>query len=522
MRFFPTLRRDDRGSLAISMMIMAAGVGLSAVMIMSNLQIISGARNDQSRGYALQAARAGLSAAVTAIRSALDTDLQGNVSALPCSTSPTAPAQISGFIGASSGATTNSPRYATTISYYTQDPSGQTDSWRTTNGSRCTTSALPAYAYISSVGTYDRDPNHTAVRTVYGTYKFITALNANTGGGQIRSGTSASAVCLDGGGMTAGTILTATTCTSPQSAAQTFAYQPGLEITSGTGPAQLCVTTPAGGNGSKLVLATCATKSGVAPPQRWSYNGSSVASTVSSVAYCWNRASNLSGVQITVSTGICSNPWTFDSAVGAGGAGRLIPRTQLPAQAQALHASQLVNSSESGQCLAFSAGAYNTPSLQNAIMAQCKQSLVFDLAGNFDQSWASPKDGDSGPIFGYDYSKSGIVCLTLPTIAPTPSVVTLSQCIGTAATGYLPTKDTVAANQIWWSRGASTTAAILRYRLEGIGTWAGYCLTMVTSGSTRTPMLAKCDTTTPLSLATQKWNAATGSTPTGLTAIGEK
>jgi hypothetical protein len=517
MRLFPTAR-DDRGSIAISMMVMTAGVGLSAVIAMSSMQIITSARAEQFRAYALQAARAGLTSALTALRSALDTEFQGSVTKLPCGTyqpmSTDINPVITGTIGPSS---TGAPSYQASIRYLTQDPTGQSDAWISQNGSPCITSTasfLPNFAYLSSVGTYGSDPARRATRTMFGIYAFRTALNANTGGGQIRSSAGTN-LCLDAGGMTAGTRLTLQTCAATVIPQQKFAYQPGLEMTVGTGTSQLCVNTPAAA-GSPVTLETCATKAAAAAPQRWSYNAATAfVATIGATSYCWNRASNTATAQVlsNTSTTTCataaSSGWALDPNVGAGGAGRLIPKSQLPAGIPAgveLHVSQLVNYNDSSQCLAY------TSATTTVKITQCKQTLTFDLNTNFDQSWASPKDGDSGPIFAYDKTNGSgvVVCLTQPSVAALPGAVTITPCTINPLTSSRPAS---AANQTWWSRGVSTTAANLRYRFEGIGGWAGQCLASI-AGS---PVMTTCNIT-----PAQKWNASAASIPAGLTSIGEK
>jgi hypothetical protein len=524
MRPFARRRRDDRGSIAVSMLVMTAGIGLSAVMVTSSMQIISGARNEQSRAYALQAARSGLSNALTSFRSALDSELQGSVTKLPCSSylSPSKDfnPQITGYVGSATGTTTaavandtaRNPGFTVYITYLTTDPTGHSDAWIAANGSPCTTTSLPTYAYLKSVG---RDPVRNVSRTLYGIYTFRTALNANTSGGQIhayRPGPLAPDLCLDAGAMTAGTTLTMQPCASPVTPQQTFAYQPGLEITIGTGADELCVK--AGDtqvSGNPLTLQTCATTASTAAPQRWSYNsaGAFLGTTgTTSNSFCWSRVSSSVNSLVQLSTSTCttaaSSNWTLDPTVGPGGAGQLIPKSQL--QGYNLHASQLVNYAQFSQCLAFVSGGAAVK------LNQCKQSPTLDITNNYDQSWAWPSDGQTGPIFAYDNPRGTFLCLTLPIAGTAPAAVTVTGCVGNPLS-----PSTMPANQIWWSRGASTTAADLRYRLEGLGNWAGLCLTSVTNAGVKSAWVAGCDTT-----AVEKWNAVATSSPAGLTSIGEK
>ncbi len=527
-------RRGDRGSIAISMMVMTAGVGLSAVMVTSSMQIISGARAEQSRASALQAARAGLTNALTTIRSSVDTEGLGSIAKLPCasyldtSTRTFAP-QVAGTIGSPGLSASRNPGYKVSITYLTADPTGQSAAWISLNGNPCASSlgSLPTYAYLSSTGL---DPVRNVNRTVYGVYPFVTVLNANTSGGQIHAYRTSGInpdLCLDGGAMTAGARLTVQVCNAAIPARQTFAYQPGLEITLDTGSGTLCVTagSPQAAK-NYLTLQACATTAVTAVPQRWSYNStqgflgaSTSGTTVTTNGFCWSVVSpntpnsyvwlndNAGTANATkCNAGTVNNVQSFvlNSAVGAGGAGQLIPKSQI--NGLDLHASQLINYAEFSQCLAYVSGGTVTK------LNQCKQSPTLDLAGNYDQSFAWPKDGATGPIFAYDNPRSVFTCLTLPTAGATPATVTMSACRNPLD----PT--TLTPNQIWWSRGASTTAANLRYRLEGVGDWTDQCLAVVTdSGGAKTIQLAACNTT-----AAQKWNAVATASPAGLSAIGEK
>jgi hypothetical protein len=532
-------RRDESGSLALAMLVTIAGVGMSTVLMATTIQVVQGSRVEQTKTAALQGARAGVSSALGAIRSAVDTSTGlGSVAKLPCATLPSSP-QVTGKVGAASTIS-----YRVSISYFTQDPAShlQDSSWMSANGKPCVTQltpsgALPAYAYVESTGT---DSQTGSNRTLFGVYAFHTVVNANVPGGQIhdwKTNAGSPDLCLDAGAAPgAGTTLTMQNCaTKPDGTAvdrQKFGYQPGLVITLTTAdpatfPTGLCIDagSPQKAN-NVLKLQNCATTTAGALRQEWSFNFASgffgTTDGVNLNTFCWSITNpDTAGSPITLNDTAGSNgksacntnypnnfqTWNPSPEVGPGAAGQPIPTSELGGLN--IHASQLVNFDEFGRCLDVT---YEDVTKPYEVVFQCKQSPTLDLQNNWNQAWASPVDGATGPIYTYTMSADkNFYCLTMPTLPAGPALVTVAQCNPAAP----------AANQIWWSRGPATTSADQQYRIEGLGAWAGYCLASLTDQpawqQANKAGLQVCNGD-----KIQKWNAVASSSPSGMSAIGER
>jgi hypothetical protein len=530
-------RRDDSGNIGLSMLVMTAGAALSTVIMASTLQVIEGSRVEQTRTAALQGARAGVASALSAVRSAVDpANGLGTLTKLPCGSYTTGTnflPQVTGVVGV-----TGKVSYQVSITYLVADPTAQSDTWISTNGKPCATSlsALPNYAYVKSTGT---DSLTGTKRTLFGVYAFRTVVGANTNGGQIHdwhTSNSSPDLCLDAGATPAATTilkmqLCAVDAAGDVVARQQFGYQPGLQISLVTAdralyPSSLCVDagTPHAAN-AVLRLQPCASTKAAAIQQQWSFNtasgffGTTNGTTLDN--YCWSITNpDTAGSLVTLNNTSGGNghsacntaypnnfqTWNPSSEVGSGGAGLPIPTAQL--YGYNVHALQLVNFEEFGRCLDVT---YSDVTKPFEVVFQCKQSPTFDLTNNWNQSWVTPVDGTIGPIWTYSVPKSAFYCLVMPPVGPSPMLITVRACNSAAPT----------ADEMWWSRGASTNSPAKNYRIEGIGAWANYCLAALDDQ----PAWQQADKAGMLSCngdKIQKWNAVPSTTPAGMSGIGER
>jgi hypothetical protein len=519
------------------MLVMIAGVGLSAVIMASTMQVIQGTRVEQTRTSALQGARAGISSVLSNIRSAVDpANGLGDLAKLPCGTYTTGTTflpQVTGKVGATSMVT-----YQVSISYLTQDPTPHDDAWISLNGKPCATSlsTLPSYAYVKSTGI---DGLTNEKRTLFGVYAFKTVVSANKNGGQIHDWHTNAAspdLCLDAGAApSVTTVLTMELCATDAGgdvvAGQQFGYQPGLQITLVSAdpaafPAGLCIDAGSPQKAKNtLTLKACASTKAGAIRQQWSFNTASgfFGTTDGKVInnFCWSiKDPDTAGSLVTLndtsggnghsacSTNYPNNfqTWNPSPAVGPGGAGLPIPVAQM--YGYNVHASQLVNFEEFGRCLDVT---YSDVTKPFEVVFQCKQSPTFDATTNWNQAWVTPLDGTTGPIFTYSVPKDDFYCLSMPAVGSSPMLITVKQCSPTAPS----------ADEMWWSRGASTTSQTQNYRIEGLGSWANLCLAALVDQ----PAWQQADKAGMLACngdRIQKWNAVPSSSPAGLSGIGER
>ena len=253
-------RNDDRGSIALLMLVILAGTALGGIMLVSTVSQTRSTTFDITRVHELDAAQAGIDVALGNIRSATSTSdpTIGDDGALPCG-------PFTGSDGAS-GAT-----YNTTIGYYLTDPSMGTASPMLCTSAGpydpSTQTRTPRYALITSTGLDGvATAGASTGRTVQSTYVFQTD-DVNITGGQIRIFPAGSSqFCMDAGSNpTVGTAVLLQPCSTsnPPIEQQVWAYRSDLSIelvSSATSTsAGLCLdaspTTHAAGDA--IVLKTC-------------------------------------------------------------------------------------------------------------------------------------------------------------------------------------------------------------------------------------------------------------------------
>jgi Tfp pilus assembly protein PilX len=243
-------------SLLLIMVVSALSIAMAA-FVLNQVRPIQEARKQAST---LNAAQAGLQAALTKLRSATDASGGGSLAALECtgtnaadfrsgtSGTPTevSGASYSGLVDDTAGA----PGFDVSMAYYQADPTGKPLAWLQSNAMACPLSQVPLYAYLQSYGTADPVPGRAREqgnRSQTATYTFKTS-NVNVAGGRVRSyGTQQ---CLDAGSNPqVGTTLTLQPCQALGTPQQTWQYRTDLSIFyGGNTTLNLCIQAPASGN----------------------------------------------------------------------------------------------------------------------------------------------------------------------------------------------------------------------------------------------------------------------------------
>ncbi|WP_157017572.1 RICIN domain-containing protein [Cryptosporangium arvum] len=483
------MRRRDDGSLPIAMLLTLVALSLSTLVLDSVVRQTVLARTEIARAEALNAAQSGLDVGMAHIRSANDGTVAGVLSKLPC-------ASLAGTV-----TSVLRGSYSVSVRYYAQDPQGQPASWLS-GASRITcapsqgVARTPAYALLSSVGSYSAGLGATVSRTLTAVYTFRTT-NQSIPGGMIhvyRANTSETDLCLDAGSATpaSGTAVTLQTC-SPGLAAQNFAYDNKLRIlllSSRTTalPVGVCLdsATPHA-VGNPVVVANCTTPT-VQARQQWSINDSAnfegTTNGSSLDGFCFNaKFPGVEGSPVVLGSGSnCRRSYNStqsffpDATVGPGAAG--------PTN------SQLVNLEQFGRCLDVTDQNVNQSFL---IAWPCKQAPDPTYVA-WNQKWTMPANGVSGQVV----TKPGAqYCLRSPLLVGVGQYVRVVSC-GTGGAA------------LQWTRREADDSYPLSYTLVDS---AGHCLSttdpdanppdLFNTGQRVTKIVvAACDGS-----ARQKWNA---------------
>ncbi len=489
---------DDRGSMAILMMVALVGLMLSALLIPSIITQSRASRFDATRVQALDAAQAGLDMMTGSIRAGVTSGI-GDSAKLPCGTR-------SGPVAAGSVAT-----YSVTVEYFTFNPAGEPSqsplAMQCIPGSGTydtdTGSSTPSFARITSSGSAGSQINGASgPRTLTGTYVFRTS-NVNILGGQLQLSSDADSLCLDAGtarpAVNSPVVLQACSTGTPPAAQQVFAYRSDLtlqlisSITTGN-PKGLCLTpvsTPAVA-GDAVRLTQCGVL-GVPRlyTQQWSYNdsGQYQAAQADSVLtgtlpnLCINVATAAAGQPAVV--GACSSRWIPSASVGAGAAA-------LP---------QWINYSEFGRCLDVTGQRTSATYL---ITYPCKQN-PFPGAKTWNQLFEAPAIPEGvGSATGQIFTLyNGNFCLTSPGVAG----------------GYATVKPCVAGDttQTWTINGGDPSLNYsVKYTLVNRGLCLGLAAPNATLPAWSTIVVSECS-----GALDQKWNASPNLLNATLTDVSE-
>lgn len=483
---------DERGSLAIVIMVTIVGLMLSALLVPIVVNMSRATRFNTSRVQALDAAQAGIDVALGQIRSAVSGTI-GDSSKLPCG-------PFAGAVDSVGG-----QAYNVEIDYYVTDPVANPGAAKMlcSAGSgtydTATSAVTPSFAQLTSTGTVGVAVNaSTAGRTIVSTYAFKTA-NTNIAGGVIGIyPASTAAFCMDAGSATptAGTTITMQPCstTTPPLAQQVFIYRTDLTLelrssVSATYPNGLCLDTTAPPTAGNSIVLTACLAVGTPPPytQQWSFNDSgayqaSLSTSRSNGALgppslCMNVSGQTAGLPITLATcdgnvSSTAQAWIPAPSVGAGAAAQ----------------PQWINYREFGRCMDVTGQNVNATHL---IDYPCKQNpYPGAVAWNQQFTPATIGSGQSSAT-GQFYTTTGGVnyCLTSP--ASSGGYVTVQVCGSSNA------------NQRWKvSNGSKSLPYSSKYTIVDAN---GLCLGL-TVPATGEPWSALdvegCDGSTE-----QKWNA---------------
>ncbi len=143
---------DSGVAMLLALMVIAIVTTVSLGVAGVTLAQVKPSQVEKKYTRTVHAAEAGLDAALNRIRAAKNSAGEGDKSKLPCG-------PLAGSVSPNQGALT----YNVRIRYYTDDPSGQTDSWRNGRAMACGasgTAVVPAYALLESTGAGYRRAAH--------------------------------------------------------------------------------------------------------------------------------------------------------------------------------------------------------------------------------------------------------------------------------------------------------------------------------------------------------------------------
>jgi Tfp pilus assembly protein PilX len=448
--------------------------------------------------------QAGLQAGVAAVKQSWTTTSgstrNGDITKLPCYD---ANHPLVGEVGGLD-AGQDPVSYQVQISYYTVNPSGQSDSWRAANAIQCTgrsgTNRIPVYALVQSLGS-------ASVATVPAGWgdrssEMVYLLNRTDQavlGGPIHSdliATNTKNLCWQAASYPAsvGTTIRLATCVSG-SDAQKWSYRNDYSIvlsatqSTATSPPSggLCIaSTGTGTNVTAISLQSCVSGNW---RQLWAYDDGGqfqgVNSTKTALSNKCLTTNDSWAVGATLTVADCNYPvdnWTPDATVGAGAAGVL---TQ-----------QLINYGEYGRCLDITNWNLSATWL---IDYPCKQDPTSSVGWNQRWIWDSPSTRQV-----QSNTSSGLYCLTAPSSAG--AYVVVRPC------------DNTRADQRWTMLGDTGNRSTSYTIVDGYGR----CLALGAAGPGR-PDLSSWSSITSAACDgsfQQKWNAPP--LPAGANVIGER
>lgn len=425
---------DDRGSMAILLMVVLVGLALGALLVPMVVMQAQTTRFDSTRAEALNRAQSGIDVALGLVGASV-TDGIGDSTKLPCAVS--GPLIKEGVF-----------EYLVDIKYFLLDPTTDPPSKNQSDPAKISCPAeqgtvdssgaptTPRFALFTSTGTVvDPTNGSTTERRLTSTYVFHTS-DADILGGiiPIRPPTGPSSLCLDAGSPNplAEKVIELQPCNANVSppAQQVFGYRTNLTLqllssvtVSNVNGLCLSSTASAKADDNAIRLVRCEPLGAPTPfTQQWSYNVNGKFEAVGKDSTTTGQLSNkcmdvLAQVEDQpVSLGACdsADPWSPSSSVGPGAAAVL----QLGDGS-----SQLVNYHEFSRCL-------NVDELKShnhyLIDVPCTQNL-FVGALTPDELFLGPlipagQASGTGPISTNDHAN----CLT--SLGIVGSQVTLVDC----------------------------------------------------------------------------------------------
>lgn len=368
LRRGPARAAGDRGSLPMALLVSLVGMSMTAALVPVVVTQVTGTRNISGRTQALDAAQAGIDAALGQLRAATAPSAPevGELERLP-------PCVMTGNQEA------DGLRYRVTLTYYglPDNPADTTPLELT-----CPPLDVPVTATLTATGTGSPDGSLDAgaagTRTLQATYTFKTNNENITGGAIQLASPTVDPLCMDGGT----TPVTMQLCDPGGSSDQRFAYTTDLAVkliaseTTAT-PDGLCLDAPLPHtSGSSVTLQPCL---GRTARQQWSLdNYSNFQGTEDGVnldGYCINlRNAGLVGSQLMIGgCGSLANQRSFRPQPGTG-AGMASAAT-----------GQLVNYQQFSRCLDVTHHVWSSDYM---IVWFCKQAP--DGTVPWNQKWTLP------------------------------------------------------------------------------------------------------------------------------------
>ncbi|GAA2522212.1 RICIN domain-containing protein [Winogradskya humida] len=510
-RFGKGLRRrfdqrpdSDEGSMAMAMMVTLVAMTLTAGLVPLVLNQLNTTRTVDARTVSLDAAQAGIDAAVGQLRGSTSlttltdgtTKLVGSLLSLP-------PCLVSGTADPIAGITSSVAvlRYNVKIAYYGV-PDAATDETPTLLS--CPTALLPlttvpSTAVLTSTGssspTGSLDQGSTNTRTIQATYTFKVNNENITGGAIQLAAPTTNPLCMDAGptaSPAAGAAATVALCKTGGSSDQRFAYTTDLAIKligseTSAAPTGMCLEAPVPhATDGAVTFQPCA---GRVAKQQWSLDDNSnfrgTGNGVSLDSFCLNAKTAGSAGPIVL--GSCSgttNKNVFRSQAGVG-AGMASATTK-----------QLVNYKQFSRCLDVTNFDYTNKNVGYEIVWYCKQAPDGNVPIN--QQWVLPAISLdlATAVTGRIRTPAGY-CLKTPTT--TAGYVTMAAC---TLTGILTDPN------LGWKVYGDTGNYATSYRIVDAN---GYCLTptdlTVANPDTHSDGTAKVKVAPCTSSELQKWNA---------------
>lgn len=401
---------DDGAAMMFVLIAMFIATAISLLLLGTIVAQVGPTQFGQKNVRTVHAAEAGIDVALGTIRGAASPDpldatkLVGNRGALPC-ISGTSSGRLTGDLGATPGQL----GYDVTVRYYSLDPAGRSEAWRTSNALVCTTgggpSLTPNFALIQSTGTGAGVPRRAAAdgdRRLETIYDFQLT-NANVAGGLVHTyydgSTATRDLCFDAGSTTpaTGTRLRVGSCT-PGDGKQLWSWRKdftialALTLDPGYVGSALCVTAVGTGSPRQVQLQPC----GNGYDQKWGYNdGAQFQARLDGTTasrHCLNVVTdNTIGSFVEANSSSCGagynrrSTWRPEARVGAGSVGDIegsFVNTPF----------QWVNFFEFGRCFDVSNWNVNYVSM---IAFPCKQDPVSAVGWNETLVW----DDITGQLF---------------------------------------------------------------------------------------------------------------------------
>ncbi len=489
---------DDAGSMPMALLVSLVAISLTAILVPTVVNQVVSTRTVTNRTVALDAAQAGLDAAIAQLRAASlttttvvgtekVTKLAGSVEALP----PCLMQGVQDLAGL---------RYKVAITYYGLPDNAVDD---TPVALPCPPLDVPVTARLTATGTSNPAGEFAAgssgTRTLQATYTFKTNNENITGGAiMLAAASNKEGLCLDGGpdaSPAAGTAVTLQACKEGGSSDQRFSYTADLNIklvgsATGLAPDGMCLDDPLPHrSGDAVTFQPCLGRSA---RQQWSLddnsNFRSTPDGVRTESLCLNvQSAGDPGPLVIGGCGGTTNKQVFRMQTGVG------------AGMASVVTDQLVNYRQFSRCLDVTDLNVGKSYM---IVWFCKQAP--NGAVTWNQKWALPAESTElatavqGQIRTAGSDGKGY-CLQTPTsLAGYP---TLKQC------GALTAVTAIPALQRWTVYGKTGDYAT-SYRIVDNN---GYCLTptdlSVKPPDTHTDGTAKVKVAPCTSSELQKWNA---------------